>query len=291
MYEKLDTCPSCGKESFVTHKIIQDYSISGESFALVRCKNCSLIFTNPRPSIETLPNYYKSNNYISHTNRANSPINLVYKLVRSYSLKQKVKLIEQYSSGQSILDFGCGTGHFLKSCQKSGWKISGIEPDESARNVAQQITNINIDSQIDSFTEHSVDVITAWHVIEHVPQLLSTLRHLRKILVPGGVMLVAVPNHLSYDSSIYGEFWAGYDVPRHLYHFDKKSFSNLISKTKLSLIDILPMYFDSYYVSLLSESYKYQKSRYISAFVNGYKSNLNAKKTSEYSSLIFILKR
>lgn len=290
MYEKLDQCPVCKNKQFDNYMICDDYSVSGESFALVKCQNCELVFTNPRPEQHNLYKYYKSDQYISHTNKANSLINLLYKLVRQYTLKHKSKLIRELNSGVGeVLDYGCGTGDFIKVASENDWQAFGYEPDEDAKKIAIQNNPELIKDSLKN-VPNDLDVITAWHVVEHISDLTNTLQSLSKKLKKNGHFVIAVPNHKSHDAEHYGQQWAAYDVPRHLYHFDRNSMSYLINKLKFKLIRVIPMKFDSYYVSLLSEKHL-ERGSLINAIKIGYRSNLKAKKTKEYSSLIYILKK
>ncbi|MFK7953350.1 MAG: class I SAM-dependent methyltransferase [Ekhidna sp.] len=289
MYTKLEKCPSCGHPKFKNHIICEDHTVSNESFALVKCDNCELVFTNPRPSIESISSYYQSDQYISHTDKANSAIHLVYKLVREYTLSQKLKLISSYKKKGTILDYGTGTGDFLEKCFKNNWTTFGYEPDLDALKIAKSKGKSEFIESLP--TKSKVDIITAWHVIEHVYELVDTIRNLKKSLNDDGYMFIALPNIESFDAKEYQEFWAAYDVPRHLYHFSQSSFKQLLGQEKLKLIDVKPMIFDSYYVSLLSEKYKTGKSNIINAVRNGYYSNKSAKKTGQYSSLIYVVKK
>ena len=289
MYEKLEVCPVCKHTSFTNFLICTDFSITGESFALNQCKKCTLVFTNPRPSEQALPDYYKHPNYISHQNKSTTLVNFVYKIVRQYTNSRKAKLLRNYSKGKTLLDYGCGTGEFLAACHTKGYTTYGLEPNESAREQALS-KNLQIVENLKALKD-PVDIITAWHVLEHVTDLRKTIKALKKKLSKNGIMIIAVPNLDSYDSKYYQEHWAALDVPRHLYHFTQKSFGKLIEVTKMQLVDTIPMYFDSFYVSLLSEKYKHQSNNYIKALRTGYNSNVKAKKTGEYSSLIYILKK
>ncbi len=287
-YEKLESCPICSHTKFENYLICEDYSVSGESFALVKCDKCKLVFTNPRPSLSILPNYYKSEEYISHTDKGNSPLNILYKLVRKYTLSWKFNLIQKYAKPGTLLDYGCGTGDFLLKASRKDWVTFGLEPDKEARKIAQAKNEKQIHESIADLKE-KVDVITAWHVIEHVYDLLDTLKKLKDKMNKGGYIFLAVPNHKSFDATFYNAYWAAYDVPRHLYHFDQESMSYLIKKLKFELMDTIPMKLDSYYVSLLSE--KYKNGSFLNALSIGYKSNQKASKTGEYSSLIYVLKK
>jgi len=289
MYEKLEVCPSCKNTNFKNYLICSDHSVSGESFALSKCTKCELVFTNPRPDEEALPKYYESKEYISHTNKANSFINLIYKIARHFTIRSKIKLINSYHNKGTILDYGCGTGHFLKSCESKGWTTYGYEPDKNARAIAES-NGLHIIEKIKK-TNAKYDIITAWHVIEHVSDLRKTIKKLRSALNENGHLIIAVPNIESYDARYYKENWAAYDVPRHLYHFNQKSFGKLIAKSKLTMVKTLPMKLDAYYISMISEKYINGKNNLLSALRIGRLSNKEAKKSGEYSSLIYILKK
>ncbi len=290
MFAKTDECPACGHINTKNYLICVDHSVTGESFALVKCDNCSHVFTNPRPSDDRLGTYYQSTDYISHTNKITSPIHLIYKLVRQITLRQKESLITKLNKKRgSLLDYGCGTGHFIQHCTAKGWLAKGVEPDEHARQIAAS-HGLNVIPSLEKNIE-KFSIITAWHVLEHVTEPFSTLKELRNRLEEGGHIVIAVPNHASFDAKHYGKYWAGYDVPRHLSHFTQKSMRALAERSKLKVKSIEPMPFDAYYVSLLSEKYAHEKSRLLQALTVGRKSNATAKLTGEYSSLIYILTR
>jgi len=290
MYEKLEECPVCKNTRFDNFLICEDHSVSGESFALVKCRKCSLIFTNPRPKEDNLSSYYQSTDYISHTDKGNSLINWVYKLVRKYTLGKKVSIVNRLNGkAGTLLDYGCGTGDFLKEANQKGWHAFGYEPDENAKNIAEKKNPQRIFSTLKN-EKQTFDIITAWHVIEHVADLKKTVKKLRKMLNPDGYFILALPNNKSFDAEHYGSYWAAYDVPRHLYHFDTDSIQYFSKQFKLVLKEVLPMKFDSFYVSMLSEKYK-GNSNLILAFKTGFKSNKKAKATGEYSSLIYIFSK
>ena len=294
MYQKLEVCPLCGNSRYINYLICEDHAVSHESFAIVECDSCHFKFTNPIPSSGQLSQYYESENYISHTNKANSIINLVYKLIRFFTLKRKVGLIEKHRRGKKkrLLDMGCGTGDFLFSAQKAGWQISGVEPSAGARTKAVALTNVEIYKtleDIDPSTSNKFTAITLWHVLEHVEDLSETIKHLHSLLSKNGSLFIAVPNPMSLDAQIYKQFWAGFDVPRHLYHFTQETMLQLLKKHGFKVANTLPMTWDAYYISLMSEKYKHGSNRYINSFINGYKSNSYAKSNSNnYSSLIYI---
>ncbi|TDQ28681.1 class I SAM-dependent methyltransferase [Tenacibaculum caenipelagi] len=265
-----------------------DYTVSKESYEVMKNNSFDMLVTSPVP--DNLNKYYLSENYISHTDSKNSLFDKVYHLVKNYTLKKKLKLIDSFKTEEkSILDIGAGTGDFLKVCKNNGWKITGVEPSEKAREFSKS-KNIILQEDISEIKNTQFDVITLWHVLEHIPNLIEYVQQLKKLLKPNGVLIVAVPNYKSYDANYYKEYWAAFDVPRHLWHFSQTSISKIFSLVEINVEKVLPMKFDSYYVSLLSEKYKTKKSQPIKAFLTGLKSNMKAKRTGEYSSLIYVLK-
>lgn len=292
MYDRLEQCPVCKGIHFENFLICQDHSVSQESFAIVACKKCGFKFTNPRPTEEALPQYYHSENYISHTNKGNNLINIVYKIARHFTINNKIKFIKQFHPHGNLLDFGCGTGLFIKKVKENGWNVLGIEPSGAAREAIEDKMKPFVYSSIKNIRlKKYFHVITLWHVLEHVTDLAETLKKLRKLLHPEGKIIIAVPNVDAYDAAYYKEYWAAYDVPRHLYHFSPESMKRLLANHKLKLEEIHPMKLDAYYVSMLSERYKNKKNNYVKALKNGYHSNQWAKENkNNYSSLIFVAK-
>lgn len=292
-YERLDQCPICSKTELKNFLVVQDKSVSQESFVLVQCTNCGLKFTNPRPSEEAIGPYYASEAYISHSDTSKGLLNKTYRLVRSMAIRKKVDLVNHLGNKGKILDYGCGVGYFLKACQTQGWQVEGFEPNETARQQAEEKIGKSIPFQtLDVFAPETFEVITLWHVLEHVHQLNETLQALVNATKKGGFIVLAVPNSDSYDAKKYGSDWAAYDVPRHLYHFNKASMQKLLKKHKLDLKEVLPMKWDSYYVSILSEKYKHGQTKMLGSFLTGFRSNLHgAKNDNSYSSQIFIAQK
>jgi 2-polyprenyl-3-methyl-5-hydroxy-6-metoxy-1,4-benzoquinol methylase len=272
---------------------VKDYSVSGEEFQLIQNKTYGFLETSPQPEAKRLSDYYKTEDYISHTDSKRNLFEKVYHLVRSISLKKKLKLINSFQSlEKNLLDVGCGTGDFLQVAQQNNWNISGIEPNEQARQIANRKTNNSVFNinDLGKFKNHSFDVITLWHVLEHLPNLEQQVLTLKTLLKENGTLIVAVPNHKSNDAKHYKNFWAAYDVPRHLWHFNQDSISKLFALQNMEVVKIKPMKFDAYYVSLLSEKYKSGSMNLFKAFWIGLRSNMKAKRSGEYSSLIYIIK-
>jgi 2-polyprenyl-3-methyl-5-hydroxy-6-metoxy-1,4-benzoquinol methylase len=288
-------CPICNGTEFSVHLDCTDYTTSQERFTLKRCLSCNFVFTDPKPDAASLPNYYQSDRYISHTGGSKTLIDKIYLQARKITLGWKRKLVERYSHEKKILDIGCGTGEFLYEMKNHGWDILGVEPSPNARELSKKKTGTEIFESLINLTENNFNAITFWHVLEHLPDPNLALQTAKNLLHQSGTIFIAVPNLKSFDANYYKSFWAGYDVPRHFWHFDKKNMETLLKKNGLQLVKILPMRLDSFYVSLLSESYKYPKRQkllqLISAFVVGLKSNLMARKHLEYSSLIYVVKQ
>lgn len=285
-------CPVCSSNKSELFLSSRDYFFCQKEFSIYRCSNCGLKFTNPRPADIELGDYYKSEEYISHSNTSKSLIAFMYKIVRTFTLGQKERYIRKFVSRGTILDFGCGTGHFLHYCKSKGWKGLGYEPDQSAAEFARSrgLTVYSNDSGL-LFDNQKFDIITLWHVLEHLPDLKGTISSLAKSLQTNGFLIVAVPNPESYDAKIYEKYWAAYDLPRHLYHFNSSNLKQLFKEFNFELMQTKAMYFDSFYVSMLSEKYKNGKSNIIRAFWNGLLSNIKASRSGEYSSRIYVLRK
>jgi len=290
--EILKNCPVCGSETFEPFISGKDYFLSGEKFEIVKCRECGFRFTNPRPGALELGKYYESTDYISHSDTRKGVFASVYQVVRKYTLSRKRALISKFNPKGEILDIGCATGQFLKYMSDHGWKTTGIEPDEKTRQHAISEYGLQVfpEEKLNEFKKSSFDVITMWHVLEHVSDLSGRMAQLKKLLKPEGTLLIAVPNCEAYDAKKYREFWAGYDLPRHLYHFTKSDIKLLVEKFGFTIVNILPMKFDAFYVSLLSEKYKHGKVRWLPALWNGFWSNLKSRQNQGHSSLIYVIK-
>lgn len=291
--EELAGCPICASSERKPFLVCLDHFLTKESFQIVECLACGFRYTQPRPSADQLGRYYQSVEYISHSNTRKGIFNQIYQLARDYTLKGKRRLISRFIRNGNIMDIGCASGEFLYVMKSGGWKVTGIEPDEKTRLRAIQNYGIDIldESGLAHFPDDSFDVITLWHVLEHVPDLNKRMKEIYRVLKAEGILFIAVPISDSPDARRYAAHWAGYDVPRHLYHFTRKSMTDLLNRHSFQLISTLPMKFDSFYVSLLSEKYLHGKMKWLSGFWNGYCSNREARNSGDYSSLIFISRK
>ncbi|UZO81842.1 class I SAM-dependent methyltransferase [Aquimarina sp. ERC-38] len=275
-----------------TYIITKDYTVSNKEFSLQYDEETDILYTSPKPELQSLSKYYDSPSYISHTDNHKGLFNQMYQQVKKLALHHKVKLIRKWNkNGGVLLDIGAGTGDFLVEAKKKGWNVQGIEPNVVARENALK-KEITLHTAYTSFKERSFDVITMWHVLEHIYNLDNQINLISTYLKKEGTLIIAVPNYKSFDANYYKEFWAAYDVPRHLWHFSKKSISIIFEKYGFEVQKVKPMWFDSFYVSILSEKYKNSKIALLKGLGIGLYSNVEAKwKTKEFSSQIYILKR
>lgn len=286
-------CPICSNQTFHYFGHAKDYTVSHETFSLQRCSQCNFLVTSPRPLDSELGKYYVSESYVSHSDKATTGFGKLYEISRAFALKWKLTLVKKFldpiATAPSILDYGCGTGLFLKTIKQSGFNIAGVEPSDKARTLAEKNTGTKIQASIDTL-QGKYDSITLWHVLEHVSNLNDVLAELRNRLNKNGTLIIAVPNYKSNDAKKYGMAWAGYDVPRHLWHFEQKTMTQLLAKHNFRNIETIPMKLDAYYVSMLSEKYNAGNSSiitFLKGATTGFLSNLKAKQKN-YSSIIYI---
>lgn len=285
-------CPICGSEKFSDVLKAPYFRGDQEMFTICECKSCQLWVTSPRPEDSDLGRYYETGEYISHNNKKEGLTDVLYHWVREYSLGNKLRLINRLVPAKgSLLDYGAGTGHFLAVARKNGWQVDGVEPSAEARKVALEENNLDLrDPEVFEWA-NSYKVISLWHVLEHLPDLQGHLERFSNALLPGGCLVIAVPNHESADSRKYGASWAALDVPLHLYHFKKSNIADLAHQHGLKLEAVKNMPFDSFYVSMLSEKIKSGKGNLPRAFWSGLMSNLKGSGSKNMSSLIYILRK
>lgn len=289
-------CPICNSKNIQQKISAQDFTVSRQRFAIWECIFCTGMFTQEVPDQNEIGPYYQSDTYISHSDTKEGVVNQLYHQIRNFTLGIKKRLVQKETGKTSghLLDVGCGTGAFLNTMKQSGWKITGLEPDEQASKKAEELYGITTQwpDKLFQLEKNKYDAITLWHVLEHVHTLQDYVSTLRDLLSSSGVLFIAVPNYTSYDAQHYKENWAAYDVPRHLYHFSPQSMEALMNKHGMSIKKIKPMWFDSFYVSMLSEKYKNNQGNIIKAFFIGFISNFislfNHKKCS---SVIYVVKK
>lgn len=285
----MNICPWCGATSDHEYIKLNDLFLSQEHFSVFECDSCHLLFTVPRPSSEKLGSYYKSENYYSHQENKKGLIPTIYESVKSVNVRHKVKLATEGLSQGSVLDIGCGVGDFLSALMEKNWKIVGIEPDVDACSIAEKRLGVKplSPSEYDSLPDQSFDLITMWHVLEHVEDLHFQISQLHRLLKPGGRLLLALPNYLCFDAVHYQQYWAAWDVPRHLYHFKPDFIRSQISSFGFKYIDNQKLIWDAYYISYLSESYQHHSLPLLRGFLIGLRSNCKARSSGMYSSLVY----
>ncbi|HEX5150139.1 MAG TPA: class I SAM-dependent methyltransferase [Parafilimonas sp.] len=291
-----DHCPACGSAEISFMLKAKDETVSAAYFEVWECNSCTLRFTQDVPDQKNIGKYYESSAYISHSNTSQGIVNKLYHAVRSITLQSKRRLVEKSSGKKTgkLLDVGAGAGAFASTLEKNGWNVTGLEPDDTARANARKDFAIELQPTENLFLlqPNTFDVITLWHVLEHVHELHTYLDTFYSLLADNGTLIIAVPNYTSYDASAYSANWAAYDVPRHLYHFSPKSMASLLKAHQFKLTRQKPMWFDSFYVSLLSEKYASGKNGYLRAFAKGSLSNLKAvAKPENCSSVTYIAKK
>jgi ubiquinone/menaquinone biosynthesis C-methylase UbiE len=293
---KYDHCPCCGSAAISKALDCKDYTVSQAVFEVWKCTNCTFRFTQNVPAAAHIAPYYQSSAYVSHTDTKEGLVNRLYHQVRKITLGQKRRLVRRVTGIKhgTLLDVGAGTGAFSYTMQKSGWKVTGLEPDSSARATALSKYQINLETlqELPELPANAYDAITLWHVLEHVHDLHGYLHTFERLLKPTGRLIIAVPNYTSHDAVVYNEYWAAYDVPRHLYHFSPKSMQVLLHEKGFMLDSMKPMWFDSFYVSMLSEKYQFGAENFARAIWVGLVSNLKALfNTGKCSSVIYIIRK
>ncbi len=288
-YNKINNCPICDNKESKHFISATDHNVSNDSFNITKCLSCGLKYTNPKIEEKSIGKYYKTDNYISHSDTNKGFINKLYHLIRKHQINRKEKLISKLSSKRTLIDIGCGTGTFLNYCKEKKWDVLGLEPDNKTKKYAEKNYNLNIYSSLKSITDKKVDVVTMWHSLEHVYNLKADLKSIYDLLNNKGYLIIAVPNSDSYDAKYYKKNWAAYDLPIHLYHFNKKNIKEIAKKFGFSVIKIKPMIFDSFYISMLSE--KKKNSFMLKGIIMGLISNIKAMRHTNHSSLIYILRK
>lgn len=289
--ENIQNCPVCGSPNSTLKFKAKDYTVSNEQFHIVSCDACSLIYTNPRPAANEAGPYYHASAYISHSDTNEGIVNKLYHAVRKFTLQSKLNWIEpDKKANKELLDIGCGNGHFLAAAKEKGWNINGLELDPETAARAAKLTGLTIaPSLVEIDPEKQFQVITLWHVLEHVYELDDYFNFFKSRLHKDGKLLLALPNAASFDANYFEEYWAAYDVPRHIYHFTPNTITALAGKYGFKLKKSRGLIFDSFYISLLSNEYKTGNKRLIKSFFIGLISNLRAMVGKpNYSSNLYI---
>jgi len=288
-----DKCPWCGSENAQLHIELKDLFLTQEPFKILECKDCGLLYTTPRPNKDEIGKYYKSDEYYSHQENKEGFIPKVYEKVKSINLKNKYTIATEKTRKGKILDIGCGVGDFLHTMEQHGWEGTGVEPSEEAKAIAKKRIKAQLLSseEQENLTEGSFDVITMWHVLEHVDALRWQIQQLYRLCKPGGRIIIALPNYKSYDGQYYKAAWAAYDVPRHLNHFNEETIIKIFEESHLKHIKTEKLHWDAYYISYMSEKYLHHSLPLLRGAIKGMISNCKARKSGEWSSLVYVFER
>lgn len=286
-------CPWCDSEKTQIHLWVKDLFLTNEAFEIHECLKCGLLFTEPRPKPKEIGKYYQSEEYYSHQENKKGFVPRIYEAVKSVNLKKKYKMATKGLEPGRMLEIGCGAGDFLHTMEKHGWTCTGIEPSESAKEIATKKVKAKLlnPQEIDKLEDESFDLITMWHVLEHVDNLKEEIKQLQRLLKKGGRLVLALPNFKSADAQYYKEYWAAYDVPRHLNHFCHESINNIFKTTDFKRIKTDKLVWDAYYISYMSEKYMNHSLPLLKGAWKGLRSNCKARKNGEWSSLVYILER
>ena len=292
----IKSCPVCGSTQLERALTCVDHYASGEVFHLCRCQNCGFLLTQDFPVEAEIGRYYETPDYISHSDTRKGAMNSVYHWVRSYMLKRKARLVmhEAHRREGRLLDIGTGTGYFADTMRRQGWQVEAVEKNAGARKFAKEHFNLDVkpDTALSDYEPASFDVITLWHVMEHLEHLNETWERLYSLLTEKGVLIVAVPNFSSYDAQKYGAYWAAYDVPRHLWHFTPSTIHHLAANHGFIMAERHPMPFDAFYVSMLTEKHMRHSCAFLRGMFTGtlaWFSSLVRKERS--SSMIYVFRK
>lgn len=300
----IHACPLCGKTEHEKFMTCKDHYASGEEFDLYKCKNCGFLFTQNFPVEAEIGKYYDTPDYISHTNTRKGIMNKIYHRVRQKMFKEKARIIAKglpYGSG-ILLDIGSGTGHFIDYMfHQLNWEAIGLEKNEQAREYARKELKVEVYETMEKVTKSlddgdpsgliPINVVTMWHSMEHIEDLNETWKAIDKLLEPEGKLIIAVPNYTSADAQKYGNLWAAYDVPRHLWHFTPETMKKFGEKHGFVLTEQYPMPFDAFYVSMLSEKYKKSLFPFLRGMISGTQAWRKSKKHPELSSSVIYVFR
>lgn len=288
-----DKCPWCGSENAQLHLELKDLFLTQEPFKILECKECGLLYTTPRPNKDEIGRYYKSEEYYSHQENKEGFIPKVYEKVKSVNLKNKYGIATEGKEKGKALDIGCGVGDFLHTMEQHGWDCTGVEPSEDAKVIAKKRIKGQLLSseEQENLPDSSFDLITMWHVLEHVDDIRWQIQQLHRLCKPGGRIIIALPNYKSYDGQYYKAEWAAYDVPRHLNHFNKETLIKILEESGLRHVKTEKLVWDAYYISYMSEKYRKHSIPLLRGAFRGLVSNCKARKTGEWSSLVYVFER
>lgn len=234
--EIIHHCKLCGSTK---HKLIYEAEdhFTQEQFSLIRCTNCSLIFTNPRPSQKELKRYYPPSYYGDLGKRFHPVIENVVDLFR----KRLGNKIDSYFPNRGrILEVGSGRGTLLYEMAEKGWTAMGTEYSENLAEEVKNAIGVRVyptpELKDCGFPDNYFDVVLCYHVLEHLPDPIDTLGEIHRIIQPNGLLVAAVPNIGGFTARLTNNRWFGIDVPRHLFHFTPKTLDRALTQNGFEII-------------------------------------------------------
>jgi len=222
-----------------------------------------MVYLNPRPVEADSSDYYQHQAYLPFASLASRPsaTQRVYNFFRRRNLNWKRRLIARLQPRGALLDVGCGTGEFLAVMRAAGWQVAGLERDANAANWGRQHLQLEIHiGSVSDLPPGQYDVITLWHVLEHLYSPYDALQRLCHHLKEQGVLIIAVPNLASVDASLYGADWVALDTPRHLNHFTSETLVRLVRACGLAVHTLRQLPFDAFFNTVMSEHLQAQTS-------------------------------
>lgn len=295
-YQDFRPCPLCGASGQIPYANCTDFTVSKESYTLMRCPSCGMVYTLDPPSQEEMYRYDKLNLKLKLGDAPTGVVGRLYYRVRSHMLGKKARLVESqaYRTSGSLLNYGAKTGFFSHRMERRGWKVTSVERYHEERQFSLEMFHHRMIDvpEMDSLHAGTFDVITMWHVFEHCHHPHELLDRFYELLRPGGILIMACPNIRSTDAMYYGPYWAAYDVPRHLWHFDTNSICKLAHRHGFTLMHHEVMPFDSFYISILSERHMRHRLAFIRGMIHGlYSWCVSLTRRSRGSSLVYVFRK
>ena len=295
-YQDFEPCPLCGASEQIPYANCTDFTVSKESFTLMRCQSCGVVYTLDPPSEEQMCRYDKLNLKLKLGDSPTGLTSRLYYHVRSRMLRKKARIVESqaYRTSGSLLNYGAKTGFFSHKMERRGWKVTSVEKYHEERLFSLEMFHHRMIDVPDMalLQAGTFDVITMWHVFEHSHHPNELLDRFYELLRPGGILVMACPNIRSTDAMHYGPYWAAYDVPRHLWHFNPNSITGLAYRHGFTLMHHEKMPYDRFYISILSERHLRHRMAFLRGMLQGLRSwRISITKRGRSSSLVYVFRK
>jgi 2-polyprenyl-3-methyl-5-hydroxy-6-metoxy-1,4-benzoquinol methylase len=291
----ITSCPVCSSQEFSTFKKVTDWLVSKEVFTISQCDNCKFKFTANAPVEQNIGPYYNSEEYVEHSDTKSGVIYTVYHYARNLMLRFKLNKIKSMTSGKKLLDVGSGSGYFINHMKQNGYEVTGVEISDKAVELCNSKFGIKANSPADFLAEKldkDFDIISLWHVFEHVYTFNEYFDLFAKSLKKDGTLILALPNSNSADAQIYKDHWAAYDTPRHLWHFTPATLSRFAEARGFEVVKKYRLPLDPFFNAMVSASYKKGfKFLPISVLKGLYSLIISLFNKDKSSSLIYFLKK